>query len=90
MRVRFRPLREGGRAIHGMCEDGTITINLMTRANVANTFIHEAFHALHPEWSEKQVRKETAKRWRKMNTRQRFELYKEIFCRPFVGKEEGG
>ena len=84
MRVYFRNIMLGGKRCHGECVSGEyIVINLLTQANVANAFIHEKLHDEHPEWSETKVRRETAKRWRGMNTRQRFNLYKELFNRKF-------
>ena len=85
MRVHFRVIRTKKFGVcHGWCSVGNyIAINLMTNANVGNTWLHERTHWEHPEWSETRVRRETAKRWRRMNTRQRFNLYKELFNRKF-------
>ena len=87
MKVTFKCIYEKNRHLHGTCDsDGFITINLMARANPLFTFLHETIHLEQPDWSEAQVQKETAKRWRKMKTRERFNLGKLLFNRRFHQK----
>jgi hypothetical protein len=60
-----------------------IYINLMTSANPARTYVHELLHLKHPEWSETRVRQQESVTWRKMDTKQRFNVYYKLFNRRF-------
>lgn len=42
----------------------------------AHTLLHELLHVRHPSWSETRVRKETARRWKKMSAREKARLLK--------------
>lgn len=77
--IRFRVLPH-----HAECIPGEeISINLMTGANPGHSLIHELLHDAHPEWSEKEVRKETTRIWRRLDTRQRYDLYRWLFRHKF-------
>lgn len=68
---------------HGEYSAEGISINLLTKGNPAHTVLHEIIHHLHPELSEENVKRETAKAWRNLDTKKRFQLYQWLFKRSF-------
>ena len=62
-----------------------IYINLLTNANPVHTYIHEILHLEHEDWSEIKVVKETTHIWKNMGMKERFELFKKLFDRKYVG-----
>ena len=79
MRVRFKNCKINRQQVCGYQQGNLIVINLM-KGNILNTYIHEVLHYRHPDWSHKQVYRETAKRMRKLNCQQRLHLYRRMFC----------
>ena len=53
-------VRGGGHRIH---------IDLRRQHNPLHTLLHEVLHVRYPEWSEAHVRRETARRWRRLKDR---------------------
>jgi hypothetical protein len=67
----FKPLA----GLHGEISADTVCLDPRRNA-LANTLVHELFHAARPLWSENRVRKETSKLWRAATWQQRALVYK--------------
>lgn len=64
------------------------TIRLDPRQpNIVTTYLHEKLHVLHPGWSETQVRRETARRWKRMSWVEKAKLVKELAHAQIGGDE---
>lgn len=64
-------------------DQNRIFIDLRKPVNPALTFLHELLHAKYPKYSHSKIRQLTAKKWKRMSQKQRFELYKLLFNRSF-------
>lgn len=76
--------------VYGQSYKGKVEINLLARTNPLRTFLHEILHLRYPGMPERQIWNMERKIWRKMSTRQRFELGKFLFSRKFknIGEDE--
>lgn len=62
--------------VAGLCEAGyRATITLNPTFETTMTFVHEALHAIHPEWSESYVRRTTTYLIRRMSNEEIQRLY---------------
>lgn len=69
---RSRALPKGA---HGYYEPATRIIALDPRSpELLSTYLHELIHMSHPQWSEKEVRAEEKRRWRKLSWKDKARL----------------
>lgn len=75
----------------GWCEysrEGVISIDLTKRNNPGRVYVHEAIHALHPDWAETRILYWERKIWNSLTARQKFLVYRKLFHRQFRDREE--
>jgi len=86
-RVRFGKIRYRKKSKEligvGLCDFNTktITIDLNSRVPPGKIALHELLHYNYPTMGEKKVLMYEGIIWRKMNQRQKFELYRWLFSR---------
>lgn len=79
-RILFAPIKHRYRSeALGEADKETRTIWIDPRGqNVAHTLLHELLHIRHPGWSETRVKKETARRWRRLTWLEKAALYRQL------------
>lgn len=74
--------------VYGETNENVITIDLNKEANPARTYVHELFHFHYPSWTETSVKNAERNYWRKITQAGKFRVYKELFARMYISKEE--
>jgi hypothetical protein len=84
VRIVLKPLlRHGAR---GMQEGRTVWVDPRD-SSAPQTLLHELINMENPTWSETQVRRETAREWRRMSWREKAALLR-MFGRARIGEED--